>query len=622
MKLLAAVWPRVQRLVPSADRGMAFAIVGFLAGLELVGRKNTAEWQDALAGVALVLGVMFVLAWHRSQPVAWLDSLRRFVMRQANRFEHLKYDVGVDFRGTPAFPQGVPRLISAAVVGLVLLSAACVAIWFYLPEGWRTIGVQTSYVMYLMVLMSLWSMLVACVVVGIYVPVSIFDQKMRLAAGEDDPRGADSFVVLGYTAMALLVAWMTPPMYGLALCAMVAVVGGISYWLPTADDAVVLWRGGHGQPIYGVPMRRLLALGVVVVSLLVADLILAACAGQLQSAPRLEGSMPITAFLGTLTAWLVPGLMLAGLYQLIVFRRTDPTRRMPLTVRLTSKEPLSLQREALKHLRNWRFRATNASRTPGGAEPVGVRLVQPEKSQATEFDPDWPLALAMPDLESATVRERIVRRDEIQLRRQFRRGMSKLVKIAHTSLEELHELPNSPFESNSDDGPSDNGGLWLAPHWWFIETMLWEEPHRAALGDAADPLRPVGPPFARTFAPRVRQYLHQVLRSVQVDLIYLEQGIGHRKLELVFRSLLEVYDIHGGRRRVEESHFQGIPKIRVMIHDYSPGNPFESDVYPEPKFDDVSRFRVLHIFRDRDESKVDAEQPFDFSWEPSPLVLM
>ena len=58
-----------------------------------------------------------------------------------------------------------------------------------------------------------------------------------------------------------------------------------------------------------------------------------------------------------------------------------------------------------------------------------------------------------------------------------------------------------------------------------------------------------------------------------------------------------------------------------MIHDYSPGNQFESETYPEPKFDDVSRFRVLHIFRDRGESEETVDAPFDYSWEPMPLSL-
>jgi hypothetical protein len=112
-----------------------------------------------------------------------------------------------------------------------------------------------------------------------------------------------------------------------------------------------------------------------------------------------------------------------------------------------------------------------------------------------------------------------------------------------------------------------------------------------------------------------------MLRALEVDLIYVEHGVGHRKLEKVLRAAAELYDVHGGRRRAEEHHFRGVPKVRVMIHEYAPGNPFRSDAYPEPKFDDVSRFRVLHVFKDRGGEEERVEPPFDFSWEPSPLSI-
>ena len=80
----------------------------------------------------------------------------------------------------------------------------------------------------------------------------------------------------------------------------------------------------------------------------------------------------------------------------------------------------------------------------------------------------------------------------------------------------------------------------------------------------------------------------------------VEKPYRMQELGKVLRSLFEVYDIHGGRRRAEDHHFRGVPKVRVMIHEYAPGNPFKSaGGYPEPKFDEVSRFRVLHVFKDR-----------------------
>ena len=105
-------------------------------------------------------------------------------------------------------------------------------------------------------------------------------------------------------------------------------------------------------------------------------------------------------------------------------------------------------------------------------------------------------------------------------------------------------------------------------------------------------------------------------------MIFVEDGVGFQKVEKVMRILMELYDIHGGRLRAEEMHFQGMPKVRVMFHDYQPGSPFESDVYSGPKVDDLNRVRMLHIFRDRGGQEERVEPPFDFSWTPAPAGAM
>jgi hypothetical protein len=166
-------------------------------------------------------------------------------------------------------------------------------------------------------------------------------------------------------------------------------------------------------------------------------------------------------------------------------------------------------------------------------------------------------------------------------------------------------------------GPG-GGGFWFAPHWWFIECIGREDSDGGE--ETAPPL--VGPPYARVLPIRCRQHLHAVLRATRVDMFFVEDGVGHRRLEKVIRVLLELYDVHGGKRAAEEHHFRGLPKVRVMIHDYEPGNPFRSDVYPEPKFDDLSRVRVLHVFRDRDGDEELIEPPFDWSTSPAPVGLV
>ena len=309
--------------------------------------------------------------------------------------------------------------------------------------------------------------------------------------------------------------------------------------------------------------------------------------------------MPVTALLGAMAAWLMPGLLGVAGYRLAVAWRNDPARRCDPTLHVAGADKVARFRAArLVRGWGWNVRLAPAVREPGG---IGVELVEPGQSEATEFDPRWPLRVSESDLTSGEVRQRLVRRDEIQLRRQFFRGLAKLFKRA------------SAFK-----GPN-GGGFWLAPHWWFIEGIGREDAESGGSDDTpATPL--VGPPYSRVLPPRCRQQIHAMLRATQVDMIFVEDGVGYRKVEKVLRVLLELYDVHGGKRRAEELHFRGLPKVRVMIHEYEPGNPFRSDVYPEPKFDDLSRVRVLHVFRDRGGHEERVEPPFDFSWTPAPAL--
>src|SRR5205085_5057784 len=166
--------------------------------------------------------------------------------------------------------------------------------------------------------------------------------------------------------------------------------------------------------------------------------------------PSLADPMPLTALLGSLTAWLVPGVLLVLGHQLWEIRRTDPARATPLTAHVAAATADRWRANALIARWGWKTRLAPEPRRPGD---VGVELVPPDRSEATEFDPRWPLKVSLADLEAGAVRERLERRDEIQLRRQFFAGLAKLLKRLKAAT------------------PSSGGGYWIAPHWWFIETV-------------------------------------------------------------------------------------------------------------------------------------------------------
>lgn len=582
-----------------AGSGFTLLVVGSLVGLEVAGRFAPTDLHDALAGL-LLLGVGAAVAMrHRREPLPWLQRLGQWLTRLASSAEWLRQEHGFDLRGSPPLPRKTPRAVWVLIALLVAWGGLAAAAWIAFPTGWRALGVHSSYVLYLTGLMLLWTMLGACAFVGLKVPLEALNRLLRDWIGDTDRRGAELAALVFYTILVAFIAWVIPPTAVLILCLTVAAVALAVYWPCGKEGPALLWRSHRGAPVYAVPLHRAIAVVALILALLIFDLLLTSCGGRLVGVPPTEDTMPGTALLGAVAAWLVPGMVLVGAVWFATAWRSDPARQSPPTVHV-SGSGLNDRRRAAESLRTWgwKVRMQPALRESG---TVGIELVPPIESEAEEFDPRWPLRLSQEDLAAGMVRSRLERRDEIQVRRQFFRGLAKLFKRA-----------------GSFKGPG-GGGYWLAPHWWFIDGLARDDSDG---GDEDAPPPLVGPPFHRTLPARSRQHFYRVLRATQVDMIFVEDGISYRKLEKVLRVLLELFDVHGGQRKAEEQHFRGLPKVRVMIHEYEPGNPFQSELYPEPKWDELSRVRVLHIFRDRGGHEEEVEPPYDFSWTPAPVSMM
>jgi hypothetical protein len=600
MRSFAAALPKVRQFVPSGHGLVTLTFAVLLVGLELIGRLAGSDLHDGLAGLVLAAAVALVAARHRRDPIPWVGWLRDRLTRLAGRLERARYDHGIDLRGTPRLPRKLPPVVWWVLAGLVGWAAAAALAWYAYPGGWRELGTRTSYVLYLVVLLGVWTGLLACTFAGVYVPVLLFDRRLKESVRSADRKGVELLLVAGYVLSVTAVAYLVPTAVVLGLCLGVAL---LTAWLVAQsgdDEPAILWRRGPGNPIFAVPLRRIVAGGLGLLALVVFDLLLTACGGRLFGPLDPPDAMPVTALLGTTAAWMVPGLVAVLGLRLIAGRRTDPARRTAPTAHLGGALPAAELKKAAEVLAGWGWNVRLGPEKPRPGD-VALELVPEDQSEATEFEPRWPLKVSVADLANPAVRERIARRDEIQLRRQAFRGLAALFKRAA-----------------AERGPR-GGGYWFAPHWWFITGLDREDPH-AGRKDQPTPPRPIGPQFHRVFAPRVRQHFHAVLRAVEVDMVFVEDGVGHRTVEKVMRVLFELYDVHGGRRKAEDHLFRGLPKVRVMVHDYAPGRPFKSDKYREPQFDDLSRARVLHIFRDSGGHEAPTETPFDFSWEPSPAL--
>src|SRR6185436_21103241 len=91
------------------------------------------------------------------------------------------------------------------------------------------------------------------------------------------------------------IAWVIPPGPVLGLCLIVALGAWFVYLPKSNDGAAVLWRSGPDKPVYAVPVHRVLALVTLLAALLVFNILLTACGGQLFGPPRSDDAMPVTA---------------------------------------------------------------------------------------------------------------------------------------------------------------------------------------------------------------------------------------------------------------------------------------------------------------------------------------
>jgi hypothetical protein len=164
-------------------------------------------------------------------------------------------------------------------------------------------------------------------------------------------------------------------------------------------------------------------------------------------------------------------------------------------------------------------------------------------------------------------------------------------------------------------------GLWIGLQHWFILGLSRDNDESEGFDRETTVFDDIiGPPYYQFFTSAARRHFQRITRALQVDLVFVENGVGFRRFVRVLRMMFEIYDVHGGRTRAEERHFTGLPGVRVLFHDFdlcdSPRHG--RDHYPEPDYEHVGRARILHVFKDRGEAADDA--PVPESWEGIPVA--
>ena len=600
MKLLSQALPQVRHYF---DKGRWFtpAVVASLFALEVFGRRTGSDLHDTAGVTLLFLLVACVAIRHRTEPMAWVKAIGGFVWRAARYGDRFKVEFGPDLRIDPPLPRRLPAAVSLTCLALAAWAGLAVLVWWAEPAGWRPSLIRVSYLLYLACLSLLWGMMFVALFGGVFFPIMLLNY-LAPRGGEPKVTRLQLAFLVGYLGAVTAASLLLPAWPVLAFCAACLVgVLLLNVWVPR-PDAQLVWRapGGSGR-VYAVPPRRLLLAAALLVVLELVALIATSAGASALGLPGEPTTMPVTTLLGNWLAWLTPGILLSAAAFAFVLWRNSPARPRRPAARVLGA-PAAERRRVRQAFRRRGWDAAFEG-DPSPVE-VPVRLVAAPFSDAAEIDPDWPLRVSVEDLEAGAVFDRLARRDEIRKRRLALRGLGRLFKAAAG-------WPRSPGGC----------GYWVAPHLWFVTGLTRDEIDGQDADEPTFLTETVGPPYHAVFHPAVRRYLHGVLKAVQADIVFVEDGVGGRGLVRAMRRLFEAFDKSGGTRRLDESDFGGLRRVKVIFHEFDVEQPYRSAVYPEPRFANLGRLRILHLFRDRGADEAWVAPPFDYDRSPAPSLV-
>ncbi|MHC5064681.1 MAG: hypothetical protein ACYTG5_11990 [Planctomycetota bacterium] len=563
-----------------------------IVGLETLGRSYQGYLSEAV-GLA-VLGVMLGVTaqWHGQRPFILITVTLAELREALAPIAQFVRSLGVDFREQPAFSPGLPPVLTRGIgiaLSLLLLSGVFAA---WLPEP-ALLGLRSvSFVFYLLAVSLLWTALIGLGLVLVFLMVAVIHDEFIgrfLGQGARNTR-REVAVQLCAGTLLLLAAFLLPAWVALGTLLCLFSLGLIAICWPAGPGATLIWSSGHKSPaVHRFDYRWISASELILVNAVSLSLYLMSSGSQIISADS-ESGMPVTSWLGRGFGWAAVGGISAEVYILMRFllrgRKQDPGRSCKPVLRVAGSSSPSQERYIREPLEaaGWelRFDSEDSSATD-------VRVVLSESQpEASELDGlqarPWPRSVHPSQFESPDFQHQLRRRDAVQKRRLLMRGLERLFKRA----------ARRKFKRGA--------GFWLGLQFWYVVGMSRDvDEEQIDFEEGAFVLGIIGPPFSRMFSRQVRSHYAEIMRALELDLVFVEDGVGFRGLQKMLRILFEIYDMHDGRQRAEERHFVGVQGIRVIIHDISPEREFVSEVYPEPDYKEVGRGRILHIFKDRED---------------------
>ncbi len=545
--------------------------VALAAGLEVYGRWSPGDGWD-------LLGALAVLAAGTSAWSRWNHRLLRWWhLDGSGRWERFaapwRMVYGFDLRGWPPLPEAVPMRWAGALAALSVLAFGLLAGSDLWPGAWRSGLQQVSG----LALLS-WTAVMGTgiLALGAFAGLGAYHfAREQWLQGRFVVRLA---LVVSFAAWAAAAVWL-PAWFALALLLGAALT---NVWTTAllGRDLRLIWRAGTDMdrgPRWGRfatwEAGWVLALAIVVVALGVLS------HGDRWGAPGGNDTRWLSTA-GIAATWLGAGALGVTLLrhqcEVLISRWHDPARPCPPRLCLIGDAPHDLRRRLGATFRRVGFRFTHAP-TADRARPedVPIELVHHREPNDPWLPEVWPKALTFGEAGDAQLHESLRRRSATLQRQALKRGLCQLFAEAETR----------EFEQGS--------GFWLAPHLWFVFAMSRDEDEESEFATR------VGPPYRQTFPRSARAHLHRLLTDLDIDLIFIEDGVKTPEVLQVFDELFEIHDLFGPHRLDETRRFGAIPGIRVLIHSFELDTPLLRTDYPEPDYEGLGRARLLHVFRDR-----------------------
>ena len=594
--------PARSRALPLPPGGLPVLLHGaflllLLALVEWAARFGRTDVEDAFAVMALWLVASLVKHRHRRDPLPWVLALGRIragLLAGARRRMLL---MGVDLRREPpvpvAFPPALASALAAVAAGAVLLAAVPGFDALALRGALRSVSAALAAT----VLGAGWLLFTGGSLAFLFATFALTHDALVRAHHGPGPRrrGREALAFCGWTS-ALLLGWSLLPAWApVALLAGTLLAALLVLGLPGGPDAPLLCMArADGSPLHSVSWRRHTLAGTACIGLLAAEAVIFARGGTLRGT---EGAaqlavLPLTTGAASLFAWTAAAALLAWCGTILPpplrARMSDPARPLPARVRLEgSRGAAELAAAGLR------------VRTGGGAPlpcEVPVVVVDGPRDPFAAQPPGGPLVAPPGEIASGEALRRILRRRDVLARRRLLHGLEFLFRRA----------ASRRFARGT--------GFWVAPWLWFCVGLSRDEDERSMdWREGTFFLETVGPSYRRVFPREAIRHVLGVMADLRVDLLFVEDGVGFRRLRRVLGRAFELHDRLGARGRAEDHHFTGIPGVRVMIHDFELEEPWKAKRkgWPEPDYESIGRARILHVFRDRGASEETADAPRD-----------